>query len=99
MVLYVSIYGNVAKVIKEQKSQSIDLNERDVVEILALWFGDPKKDVLTAEEWIASIQRAKDQFEWDDDVTMNNVVEVLFGDALLWFLDLVTFLFTRYHYF
>ncbi len=56
---------------------------------LVMWFGDPQKDILTAKDWIESVQRAKDQSKWDDEETMNNVVCSLFADALFWFFDLV----------
>jgi len=77
----------------EEQSNRSDYEDGDVT-VIASWFGDQKLDVLTAEDWIGSVQRAKDQFEWSDEVTMTNIVNALFGDALAWFLDLVTMLST-----
>ena len=37
---------------------------------------------------------AKNQSKWNDEVTMTNVVNALYGDALAWFFDLVTALTT-----
>ncbi len=45
---------------------------------------------LSPEDWIESIQMAQTQSQWNDEVTMTNVVDALFGDALAWFLGLVT---------
>ena len=35
---------------------SFEDQSEDELEILPLWFGDPKKDTLTAEDWIESVQ-------------------------------------------
>ncbi len=69
---------------------SLDDQNKDEFTILPLWFGDPQRDVLTAEDWIGSVERAKDMSHWNDEVTMSNVVNALFGPSLVWFLDLVT---------
>jgi hypothetical protein len=61
----------------------------DEMQILALWYGDPQLDVLTAKGWIESAQRAKDIFAWTDEVAMTKVLNALYGEALLWFLQLV----------
>jgi hypothetical protein len=66
----------LGKIITAKKAATIIVAEHDEVERLAVWFGDPQKDVLTAVDWIASVQRAKIQYGWDDEVTMNNVVKV-----------------------
>ncbi len=71
-----------------------DDHEDEAVTVLAFWFADQDLDVLTAEEWIESVQKAKDKSKWNDEVTMANVVSALYGDALEWFLDLVTTLST-----
>jgi len=67
--------------------------ERDDDEYRRLpsWFGNPQKDVLTAEHWLESVYRARDQFKWNEEVTMNHIVNALMEDSLLWFLDLVTY--------
>ena len=75
-----------------------DENEDNDITVLAFWFGDNKLDVLTAEEWLGSVQRAKVQSNWNDLVTMNKVVNALFGDAFSWFLNLVTPLIERYNF-
>ena len=75
-----------------------DENEDDDITVLAFWFGDHKLDVLTAEEWLGSVQRAKVQSKWNDLVTMHKVVNALFGDAFSWFLNLVTPFIVRYNF-
>jgi hypothetical protein len=59
--------------IKKLENQSVMGDEdadRDA-SFLPLWFGDPKLDVLTAEEWIGSVRRAKIQSEWNDLVSIS----------------------------
>ncbi len=82
----------IIKLVKEDNLSSItslDDQNKDEFTILPLWFGDPQRDVLTAEDWIGSVERARYTSQWNDEVTMNNVVNALFGPALFWFLDLV----------
>ena len=74
----------------EYRSDIEDDYEDEDVTVLAFWFGDPKLDILAAEEWIGSVQKAKNQSEWNDELTMANVVNALYGDALAWFLALVS---------
>ncbi len=95
--LGLKVDNNQAEKIEKEEYQSVHVEddyEDEAVTVLAFWFGDPKLDVLTAEEWIGSVQKAKDQSKWNDEVTMANVVNALYGDALEWFLDLVTTLST-----
>ncbi len=82
------------------KPSRLNLNDGDSIEIerdddeqriLPSWFGDPHKDVLTAEHWLESVDRARDQFKWNEEVTMSHVVNALMEDSLLWFFDLVTY--------
>jgi hypothetical protein len=83
----------------DEESNEMELDEIVVVvdvddEVkrrLPMWFGDPRKDVLRAEDWFESVQRAKHQFEWNDEVTMKHIVNALQEESLLWFLDLVKF--------
>ena len=77
-----------------QISRYLDDDGKDELTRLPLWFGDPNLDILTPEQWIESVQRAKNLLEWDEAMTIANVVNALFGEALQWFLELVTKLIT-----
>jgi hypothetical protein len=71
---YLKIDRNkIEKLEKENRSVVEDDYEDEDVTVLVFWFGDPKLDVLTAEEWIGSVQRAKVQYEWNDLMTMHKV--------------------------
>ena len=84
--------NNQIEKLEKEEDQSVkeDDHADEDVTVLAFWFGNPKLDVLTAEEWIESVQRAKVLSEWNDLETMHKVVNALFGEALDWFLNLVT---------
>jgi hypothetical protein len=73
-----------------QSSRSLEDDTKDELTRLSLWYGDPNLDMLAAECWIGSVQRAKELLEWDEETTMTNVVHALYGEALQWFLQLVT---------
>ncbi len=81
------------------KTSQLSLKDEESIEIgrdddeqrrLPSWFGDPQKDVLTAKGWLESVHQARDQFKWNEGVTMIHIVNALMEDSLLWFLDLVT---------
>jgi hypothetical protein len=45
----------------DQIQISTDDHERkdDESELLALWYGNPQRDIMTAEDWLQSVQNAK----------------------------------------
>ena len=53
---------------------------------------DDKRDTLTAKQWTAYVEKAKELFHWSDDVTMKCVASSFMGQALTWFYQLVRFL-------
>ena len=56
---------------------------------LPIWFGDRRKDVFNARQWIANVEKTKSLAHWNNEVTMVYVVNALRGQALGWFLQLV----------
>jgi hypothetical protein len=72
---YVNSNHKKTEKLEEEEDQIVveDDYEDEEVTVLAFWYGDQQLDVLTAEEWIESIQRAKVQSEWNDLVTMHKV--------------------------
>ncbi len=75
---YLKIDHNKTETLEEEEDQSViedDYEDEDVT-VLAFWFGDQKLDVLTAEEWIGSVQRAKVQSKWNDLVTISPMFSV-----------------------
>ena len=75
---------------KEESDEDIDFLR------LPIWHADDKRDTLTAKQWTAYVQKAKELFHWSDDVTMKCVANALVGQALSWFYKLVRFLPMKY---
>ena len=50
---------------------SLEDQNKDKFTILPLWFGDPQRDVLTAEDWIGSVERAREMSKWNDEVSIS----------------------------
>ncbi len=85
---------------KENSNEDIELlvaNEEPCEEInmlrLPIWHSDENRDTLTAKQWVAYVQTAKEFFNWTDEVTMKCVANALMGQALSWFYQLVGLLF------
>jgi hypothetical protein len=64
--------------------QSEDLASEEDCKI-PLWFANRKKDILTAEHWIESVERAKILYNWDDETTIFYVCTALRDGARTWF--------------
>ena len=56
---------------------------------LPLWYGNPKKDILKATEWIDCVEKAHKLYHWDNCTTMACVEHSLATEAHTWFLTLV----------
>ena len=52
---------------------------------IPLWYGDKKKDIFNALEWVTFVQRAKDLFNWTNETTMLFVLNALSDGAYDWF--------------
>ncbi len=52
---------------------------------LPLWYGNIKKDIFKPEHWIASVQRAKTIYKWNNDTFIHYVQTAFRDEALIWF--------------
>ncbi len=68
---------------KEETQQDSDLLR------LPIWHADKNRDTLTAKQWTAYVQKAKELYNWTDEVTMKCVLNSLMGLALTLFYQLV----------
>jgi hypothetical protein len=68
---------------KDETQQDTDLLR------LPIWHADKNRDTLTAKQWTAYVQKAKELYDWTDEVTMKCVLNSLMGLALTWFYQLV----------
>ena len=66
-----------------------DENEDDLLLILPLWYGNPKKDILHATEWIDCVEKANKLYHWESSTTIVCVENSLVDEAQIWYLSLV----------
>ena len=52
---------------------------------LPLWYGSPEKDIFRAEHWIASVERARTIYKWNNGTFVQHVRAALRDRALTWF--------------
>ena len=52
---------------------------------LPLWYGSPEKDIFRAEHWLASVERARTIYKWNNDTFVQHVRAALRDRALTWF--------------